>query len=306
VNTLPSLSRSGDPSVRASDRATDHVDIWEAGAANYPLGLARLKDPPKRLYALGNAGVLDRQRVAVVGARRATSYSLSFARRLGRTLADAGACVVSGLAIGVDAAAHRGALEVPGGRTCAVLGGGVDVGAPDTNRALRDAIVERGLLLSRWAPGVQPQGWMFPVRNHLIAALAQATVIVQAAPKGGAMYTIREAERLGRELGVVPGPVDTEAFRGSNQWLNFPGATLVVEAQDVLGLLTSRKEVHASPPEFSDDEAKIWDVLADGSLDMDTIVVRSHLPTTRCLAAITALELAGAVECGLAGEVRRR
>jgi DNA processing protein len=304
VNTPPSPSLTRPPTH--TGRAENQIEIWERGTAPYPSIIDGVEQQPNRLYALGDAGVLDRQAVAVVGARQATTYSLSFARRLGRTLADAGACVVSGLAIGVDAAAHRGALEVQGGRTCAVLGGGIEVGAPDTNRALRDDIAKRGLLLSEWAPDVRPEPWKFPHRNRLIAALARATVIVQASPQGGAMHTVRHADKLAREIGVVPGPVDTEAFRGSNSWLTHPGVTLVVEPEDVLGLLTSRKEVHASPPEFTDDEAKVWDVLADGSVDIDTIVVRSHLPTTRCLAAITALELAGTVECGVTGEVRRR
>jgi DNA processing protein len=214
--------------------------------------------------------------------------------------------VVSGLAIGVDSAAHEGALEVPGGRTCAVLGGGIDVGAPQANRHLRDAIAERGLLLSQWAPGVPPEPWMFPHRNRIIAAMSKATVIVQASPNGGALHTVTFADKLSREIGVVPGPVDTEAFRGSNALLNRPGFTLVVEPEDVLGLLTSRKEVQAPRPEFTDDEAKVWDVLADGGADIDTIVLRSHLPTTRCLGAITTLELAGAVTCGVTGEIRRR
>ena len=152
VSTLPSHCPS--PAAR--------VEVWERGTPPYPHALESLDEPPQRLYAIGNRGVLDRQAIAVVGARCATDFSLSFTRRLCRTLAQHGGCVVSGLAIGVDAAAHEGALEADGGRTCAVLGGGLDIGAPETNRALRNTIAERGLLLSEWAPGVEPEPWMFP------------------------------------------------------------------------------------------------------------------------------------------------
>jgi DNA processing protein len=296
VSTLPSRS----------PRPADRVEVWDRGAAPYPAALEDLPDPPGQIYAIGDATVLDRQAVAVVGARKAASFSLTFTRRLGRTLAAAGACVVSGLAIGVDAAAHEGALEVDGGRTCAVLGGGFDIGAPEQNRALRDAIAERGLLLSEWAPDVEPEPWMFPHRNRIIAALARATVLVQASSRGGALHTIRTADTLNRAIAVVPGPVDTEAFRGSNKWLHADGASLIVEPEDALSLLTTRKEVTAPPPELSADESRIWDVLAQGVVDMDTIVIQSHLPITKCLAAITALELAGRVTCSLTGEVQRR
>jgi DNA processing protein len=225
---------------------------------------------------------------------------------LGRTLAEAGACVVSGLALGVDAAAHQGALDVVGGRTCAVLGGGLDVGAPETNRALRDDIADRGLLLSEWAPGTQPAPWMFPQRNRIIAALAQATILVQAGRRGGALHTVEAAEKLQHEVAVVPGPVDTEPFEGSNKLLQAPGVTIIVQPDDSLGLLTTRREVTPPPANVTDDESKVLDALADGPADIDTITLRSHLPTTRCLAAITTLELSGIITCDPAGEVRRR
>ncbi len=288
-----------------SRRTATRVDVWQRGTAPYPTALESLEEPPQRLYAIGDPAVLRRQAVAVVGARRATELSLNFSRRLGRTLAQAGACVVSGLAIGVDAAAHEGALETVGGRTCAVLGGGPDIGAPETNRGLRNTIAQRGLILSEWAPGVEPEPWMFPHRNRVIAALAQATVLVQASSTGGALHTICAALDLERDIAVVPGPVDTEAFRGSNGWLSQPGVTIVVEPEDALSLLKTRKELSAPPDGLTDDESKVWDTLCDGAADIDTIVVRSHLPTTRCLAAISGLEVSKLVAIGAIGEVRR-
>jgi DNA processing protein len=280
--------------------------VWARGASPYPSALLDLRDAPDPLYAVGDRRVLDRQVVAVIGARRASPTSLAFARRIGRTLARAGACVVSGLAIGVDAAAHEGALEAPGGRTCAILGGGIDGGAPSCNRALRDRIADEGLILSEWKAGVRSDRWMFPHRNRLIAALAKATVIVEASTESGALHTVRAAIDLDRTIGVVPGPVDAPAFRGSNALLHHPGACIIVEPEDALALLCPRVEVTAPPPEYSADEASVWDALADGAADIDTITIRSHLTTVRCLAAITALELAGAVESALSGEIRRR
>ena len=279
---------------------------WARGVAPYPSVLLDLLNAPDPLYAVGEPKVLDRQIVAVIGARHATPTSLAFARRMARVLSRAGACVVSGLAMGVDAAAHEGALEGGHGRTCAVLGGGIDGGAPACNRGLRERIAADGLLLSEWTAGVRPDRWMFPHRNRLIAALARATVVVEASGTSGALHTIRAAIDLDRTIGVVPGPVDNAAFRGSNALLNHPGACIIVEAEDALGLLSPRIEATPPPPEFSADEASVWDVLANGAADIDTISIQSHLPTTRCLAAITSLELAGAIECDLSGEVRRR
>src|SRR5579862_3229087 len=149
--------------------------VWSRGTDEYPSALLDLHNPPAQVYAVGDRRVLDRQVVAVVGALRASPTSIVFARRIARTLARAGACVVSGLAIGVDAAAHEGALEAGAGRTCAVLGGGIDSGVPVSNRALRDRVAAHGLLMSEWPVGVRPDRWMFPHRNRLIAALARAT-----------------------------------------------------------------------------------------------------------------------------------
>ena len=131
-------------------------------------------------------------------------------------------------------------------------------------------------------------------------------MLVQASSRGGALHTMRAAEKLERDMAVVPGPVDTEAFRGSNRWLTYDGITIVVEPEHALPLLKTRKEVSAPPVEFSEDESRIWDVLCDGGADIDTIVVRSHLPTTRCLAAISGLEMADVIVCEPTGQVRRR
>ncbi len=279
--------------------------VWEQGVPPYPPALLALERPPARVYVMGDPAVLERQAVAIVGARDAGPRSVAFARRLGRAVAGAGGCVVSGLARGVDAAAHEGALDVPDGRTCAVLAGGLDVGAPPRNRTLRDRVAGRGLLLSESAPGVHPDKWMFPRRNRLIAALAHATVVVEAGPESGTRHTVREAQRLDRVVAAVPGPVETAACLGSNRLLQEPGVLVVLEPADAVALLSPRVELTPPPAELTADEAGVWDALADGAADVDAIAARSRVPTIRCLAAVTTLELRGLVECTMAGEVRR-
>ena len=281
-------------------------ETWARGDENYPLAFHHVYKPPERIFARGSRAVIDRTSIAVVGARRATDAGISVARRIGRVLADAGACVVSGLALGIDAAAHAGALDADDGRTCAILGGGLEVGAPPSNAHLRERIARRGLVLSEWAPRVPAAPWMFPHRNRLIAAVVRAVVVVEAGPHSGALHTANFALDTGREVGVVPGPIDSEWCLGSNRLLQREGTRALVVVEDVLDLLGSRIEATDPPPELSDDEAKVWDVLAGGAIDVDTIAVRAHLPTTRCLAAITTLEVSGMVSCLLTGEVQRR
>jgi DNA processing protein len=281
-------------------------EVWERGDPRYPTLLAGYDRAPDRLFAAGRAAVLDRVAIAVVGARRASPASLGIARRIGQALAEAGACVVSGLAVGVDAAAHAGALEVSEGRTCAVLGGGLEVGAPASNRGLQARIAARGLLLSAWEPSFPPATWTFPRRNGIIAAMCRATVVVEASATSGALITAAVAADLDRVVAAVPGPIDGERHLGSNRLLQLPGTHAIAAVADVLDLLGPRAVVTSPPPQFNADEGKVWDALADGPLDVDRIAIRAHLPTTRCLAAITSLELADAVCCELTGEVRRR
>ena len=281
------------------------IDVWVQGDSRYPAALYDAPDPPPKVFARGTRAVVDRVAIAVVGARRATESGISTARRIGRVLAQAGACVVSGLALGIDAAAHTGALDVEDGRTCAILGGGIETGSPPSNAQLKSRIASRGLLLSEWEPERPPAPWMFPHRNRLIAALCRAVVVVEAGPRSGALHTAQFAIDLGRELAVVPGPIGHEWCLGSNRLLQREGARAIVAVEDVLDLIGPRVEVTAPRAEFGDDEAKVWDTLADGAIAVDLIAIRSHLPTTRCLAAITTLEMAGAVQCLLTGEVQR-
>ncbi|MBC7155941.1 MAG: DNA-protecting protein DprA, partial [Rhodobacteraceae bacterium] len=201
----------------------------------WPAALRELPDAPPVLWLRGDGALLARPMVALVGARNASSLGVRMARRLAWGLAEAGWCVVSGLARGIDAAAHGAALEARGA-TAAVMAGGVDVIYPPENAALAADIAARGLLLSEMPPGYAPQARHFPQRNRVISGLARAVVVVEAAARSGSLITARGALDQGREVLAVPGhPLDARAA-GCNQLLR-EGATLVRSPDDVLEAL---------------------------------------------------------------------
>lgn len=215
------------------------------GTAEYPNAMADLPDAPPILWAKGNLTLLSRPMVALVGARNASSLGLRMARRLAEELGQTGHVVVSGLARGIDAAAHAAALE---SGTIAVLAGGVDVAYPDENAGLMKDIAEKGLLLSEQPPGLQPQARHFPLRNRIISGLSRAVVVVEAAAKSGSLITARNALDQGREVLAVPGhPMDARAA-GCNHLIR-DGAQLVRGAEDVLAALRPMAAPAAKPAE---------------------------------------------------------
>jgi DNA processing protein len=278
---------------------------WSRGSDHYPPELLDLGQPPTELFVLGNDAALSKPRVAIVGTRNSTSYGERVARTLTRALARSGVSVVSGMARGIDAAAHRSALE-QGGKTVAVLGTGVDVPYPAGHRVLHQTIIEYGLVISENRPGAKAYKGSFPKRNRIIAALAPVTIVVEAGFRSGALNTAGQALELGRVVAAVPGPIDSDQSRGSNQLLR-DGAVLIAAPEDALALLgmTLPKET-APPPLLPDSEQKIWDATASGWIATDSLPSISGLSMAECLAAITSLEILGLVECSLAGEMRRR
>jgi DNA processing protein len=274
------------------------------GDARYPAALDALEDPPARLWSIGDWSVADAPVVAVVGTRRATPNGLRVTRDLVTALARAGACVVSGMALGIDAAAHRAALDA-NGRTAAVLGTGVDIAYPRSHRMLHAEIAANGLLISELPPGAHSHGGSFPMRNRIIAAIARLTIVVEAPVKSGALITARHALDLGRDIGIVPGPIDAPQSQGSNELLR-DGAHPIASIADAVTLagLTAPKrgELHLD----DETELRVWTALAQGAASLDELCTRSALPVARCLSTITALELRGVVECALTGEIRRR
>lgn len=190
----------------------------------YPEVLRSDVEPPAVLFVLGDLACLDRPRVAIVGTRRCTGVGAGFARELGRDLADAGVAVVSGLALGVDGAAHRGVLDAQAADRAAaapvgVVGSGVDVVYPSRHRDLWDAVATMGVLLSEAPLGARPAGWRFPARNRIIAALADVVVVVESHLAGGSLHTVGEAERRDVPVLAVPGSVRSPAAAGTNQLL---------------------------------------------------------------------------------------
>jgi DNA processing protein len=273
------------------------------GHPGYPAALADCPHPPSTLWARGDLAILDRPTVAIVGTRRATAYAERVTRQLATTLARAGACVISGLARGVDASAHRGALEVQGA-TVAVLGTGLDVCYPKAHAPLQRDIATRGLLLSELPPDDAAHRGSFPRRNRIIAALARVTIVVEAPVKSGALITAAHALEMNRTVAAVPGPIDVPQAQGSNELLR-DGAIAVTSMADALALLglTAPIRLHDIPE--GTVERTVWQALDGGGLDLESLAARASLPAHQTLAAVSALELRGLVECALTGEIRR-
>src|SRR6185312_7186691 len=210
----------------------------------FPPLLRAIHDPPAGLFLRGGAApeLLARPAVAIVGARAASGYGASVARNLGRELAAAGLVVVSGLARGIDAEAHRGALETPG-TTVAVLGCGIDRDYPAAHAELARRVADAGLIVSEYAPGVEPAPWRFPARNRIVAGLCAATVVVEARERSGALITADLALEEGREVFAVPGEIRSALSAGTNALLKL-GASPLTDAADVLDVygLASRND----------------------------------------------------------------
>ena len=277
------------------------------GDADYPTVLYELFSPPPYLFVLGDLSVLSRPTVAIVGTRRSTAYGERVTGEIATALASAGACIVSGMARGIDAAAHRAALRARG-TTAAVLGTGVDVAYPAAHGDLHRAIVERGAVISEFPCGNRAEPASFPRRNRLIAALARATIVVEAGEKSGALITSEHAQELNRDVGVVPGPVDSPQCVGSNRLMQ-TGAHPILDAGDALMMMhledpVTRRAI--AGPVLAGDERAVWVILAAGATPLDAIADRSGLAPKRALAAVTGLEIAGLIETLPTGELRRR
>jgi DNA processing protein len=252
------------------------------------------------VYTVGSLAILDAPTVTLVGSRRATAYGERIARALGAAFARAGVCVISGLAYGIDVAVHRAALDA-GGRVCAVLGTGVDVFYPVAHRRIQQTIAERGLLLSEYALGITARPYHFPRRNRLMAALGQATIVIEAGVTSGALFTAEVALDLGRAVGVVPGNIDSHESRGANDLLHRNVVAPVTDVATALALLNVAPSV--SPLDLQPDEQAVWRALP--ATGVDDLVARTALPTPRCLAAVASLELAHALTVGYDGSIRR-
>jgi DNA processing protein len=270
----------------------------------YPEGLRDAPDAAWALIGRGDPGLLDGLEpfgaVTIVGARRATSYGREVARELGRELAAAGMVVISGLAFGIDACAHRGAIET--GRTIAVLGCGPDTAYPAAHRSLWRQICEKGLVISEFPPGAVPWRWTFPARNRIMAALAGMTVVVEAAARSGSLITADLAADLGRDLGAVPGPITSRASAAPNNLLA-GGACVVREAQDVLDAMlgAGAKRIDRGGPALDQALADVLTAVEMGESNCDGVAAALGLSGPEAASALARLELLGYVTCSTVG-----
>jgi DNA processing protein len=274
----------------------------------YPVALRDAADAPWALIGRGDWMLLEgweaAATVTVVGARRASSYGREVARELGRELAAAGLVVVSGLAFGIDACAHRGALEA--GLTVAVLGCGADVAYPAAHRSLWRQVGERGLILSELPPRTGAWRWTFPARNRIMAALGGMTVVVEAAERSGSLITADLAADLGRDLGAVPGPVGSRLSAGPHNLLA-GGACLVRDAQDVLDAMlgAGARRLERSGPRLEPRPHAVLEALELGAETSDAIAAELGLSGAETAAALADLEAAGYLTCSLVGVYSR-
>lgn len=260
----------------------------------FPPLLGAIHDPPPGLFLRGEGAeaLLSRQAIAIVGARSCSPYGRQVARRLGRELAAAGLVVVSGLARGVDGEAHRGALEA-GGLTVAVLGCGIDRDYPAAHRQLAREIGETSLLVSEYAPGVEPAPWRFPARNRIVAGLCAATLVVEARERSGALITADLALEEGREVFAVPGEITSALSAGSNALLRL-GATPCTGAADVLesyGIVPADEVV----PPLEPVAAAVLERVREAATSADELARATGLGAGALAGVLTELELAGAV-----------
>ena len=262
--------------------------------AAFPQRLLAIHDPPAGVFVRGEGDMPQEEpTVAIVGARACSPYGASVARSLARELAAAGVIVVSGLARGVDGAAHRGALET--GTTLAVLGCGIDRDYPRAHASLAAEITAEGWVVSEYAPGVEPAPWRFPARNRIVAGLSDATIVVEARERSGALITADLALDEGRDVLAVPGEITSQLSAGTNHLLRL-GATPVTCVGDVLQVLGVRPPPATAVPALEPRLDAIRAAVADAPTGADELVRRTGLDAARVAAALAELELLGIVE----------
>ncbi len=277
----------------------DGVDIVIESDDCYPRMLQEIHDPPGVLFVRGTLEPKDALGIAIVGMRHASPYGLRQAERLAGSLARAGLTIISGLARGIDAAAHRGALAA-GGRTLAVLGGGVSNIYPPEHGKLAEQVIAQGALMSESLPLAEPFSGSFPQRNRIISGMSLGVIVVEAAQRSGALITARHAMEQGREVFAVPGRVDSRNARGCHQLLR-DGARLVESADDVLEELGPLVEAvpcdegrvvhHPAELKLNELEQQVLAAIGEESTSIDHVMTETGLPVPRVLSAISVLEM---------------
>lgn len=317
---LRRMIRSGGAERTLDALSARRVQLVARGDAHYPHRLIHIQHPPHMLFVWGRAELNDDVSVAVVGTRKATDYGLFHTRTIARELAQQGVCVVSGLAVGIDSAAHRGALE-GNGRTVAVLGGALDRLYPAANRRLMENIIASGgSVVSEYPLGMAPARYTFLHRNRIIAGMAQGVLVTEGAGRSGALRTACDALDCGREVFALPGDVRSEGSQLPHMLIR-DGAQLVTCAQDILDALAMtpaqagggeekphaaralpvsapprQAEKKAQPKGLSPEEAAVWQALLPGECDFDALCERTGMVSEELSALLMMMELDGVVE----------
>ncbi len=297
-------ARADPPTAWADRLRSTGVRGMLLGDADYPAQLAADPEAPAALFVRGDLAALDTRRVGVIGTRNATAGGRATATDLGTALADLGIAVVSGLALGIDGAAHQGVRRSRGsGRPVAVVGNGPDVPYPKRHADLWAWVVERGLLVSEWPPGVPPDAWRFPQRNRILAALCEVVVVVESRERGGSLITARAAADRSVEVMAVPGSPRSRASSGTNQLL-VDGAAPVTSVDDIVAMLGLDHRRQCDPPfdprpRPDSVQARVLDACRPGPCTLDTIVTTTGLEVTEAALAAARLERSGwLVEAG--------
>jgi len=305
-----------DPEAELKRAQAAGVEVLVRGEAGYPPALGYMVDPPVVLYVKGTVEPEDAQAVTLVGMRKCSLYGQEVAERLAGGLARAGFTIVSGLARGIDSAAHRGALAA-GGRTLAVLGNGLGMVYPPENARLAQAVVERGALISEFPMATAPSPENFPRRNRILAALSLGTVVVEAGQKSGSLITARLAAEMGKDVFAVPNRVDAPGAAGVHALIR-DGAKLVESVADILdefpdldlpdpaGADDGRQQTLSLKANLSPEEARLMEVLNGDPVSVDVLADRSGLGAGRTSGALTLLELKGLVRALPGGRFARR
>ncbi|MGQ0751013.1 MAG: DNA-processing protein DprA [Betaproteobacteria bacterium] len=279
--------------------------IITLGDVRYPQALLQIPDPPPLVYVKGSPALLNTPALAIVGSRNATPQGVALAESFATTLSDAGLTIVSGLALGIDAAAHRGGLAGRS-RSIAVVGTGLDVVYPARNRALAHAVAQSGALMSEFPLGTGALAGNFPRRNRLISGIARGCLVIEAAAQSGSLITARLANEQGREVFAVPGSVHSPLSKGCHLLIK-QGAKLVESAQDVLEELNMSAPPTRSAVAVVDDArtAALLEHLGFDPCDVDTLISRSRLTSDAVSALLTQLEIEGRVAALPGGKYQR-
>jgi len=289
-----------------------NAGVWclERGTEGYPPALLELgDDAPERLNGCGSERLVRElafdETVTIVGSRHPSSYGLEVAEGLGNLLAAAGLTVVSGMALGIDAAVHRGALAA-GGPTVAVLGGGPDVVYPRSERRLYERLVASGAVVSEVPAGTRPGPGCFPRRNRIMAALGKMTIVVEAAQPSGSLITAEQAQGLQREVGAVPGRVTTRVAAGTNALLA-DGAAFIRDAQDVLDRLlgVGISDARRAGPSLDPDLARVADAVEGDATSPDAVALATGMGPGDAAVALARLELLGYLRADAGGRYAR-